>query len=82
VSVLRYITHPEVVVDPSVAVARWGLSPVGLRRAEALCRQPWAAGVRRVVSSDEVKAVQAAEVLAGHLGLRVEIREGIGENDR
>ena len=79
---LRYITHPQVAVDPGTPVTRWALSAVGRHRAEAMCRQPWVAGIRRLVSSDEVKAVQTAEVISRHVGVHVEVRAGIGENDR
>jgi broad specificity phosphatase PhoE len=82
VTSLRYITHPQVAIEPDVPVTRWSLSAIGVERAEAMCRQPWAAEVRRIVSSDEVKAVQTAEVLARHVGVAVEVRPGIGENDR
>ena len=79
---LRYITHPEVTVDPSVAVTRWNLSPVGLARAHAIVRQPWASAIGRIVSSTEAKAVQTATILSEHLGISIEIREDLGENDR
>lgn len=79
---LRYITHPNVVQDPEVPVPRWGLSELGRQRAGAMARQPWAATVGRVVSSPETKAREAAEVLAGALGLDVEVRHGTGEIDR
>jgi len=79
---LRYVTHPEVVVDPAVPVPQWHLSERGLARARALLDQPWIGATTRVVSSGEVKARQTAEVLAGHVGLDVEVREGTGELDR
>jgi broad specificity phosphatase PhoE len=82
VAVLRYVTHPEVAVDPAVPVPRWGLSPAGVARMRAMLGQPWVTAIRRVVSSDEVKAQEAAAILAAHLGVDVEVREGIGENDR
>lgn len=40
------------------------------------------ADLGRIVSSDETKARETAEVLAEATGLAVEVREGIGENDR
>lgn len=79
---LRYVTHPEVVVDPSLAVERWTLSEHGERRARAMLTRPWVPEVRRVVSSDETKAVRTAQILAEHLGLEVEVLDGLGENDR
>lgn len=83
---LRYVTHPEVVVDPTTPIERWTLSAVGERRARAMLDQPWIDDVRRIVSSDETKAIRTAEILAAHLGTRVEhgveVRAGLGENDR
>ncbi len=79
---LRYITHPNVEIDPAVPVPAWGLSDEGRRRAAAMLGQPWIAEVRRLVSSDESKAVETAEIIGAHLGLEVEVRSGIGENDR
>lgn len=81
-AVIRYITHPNVAVDPDVPVTEWGLSAEGRRRAAALFEQPWIRTVERIVSSDENKAVETAQLLAGHLDLEVEVRSGIGENDR
>jgi broad specificity phosphatase PhoE len=82
VTLLRYVTHPEVEVDPAVPVTRWGLSSTGRTRVKAMLRQPWVRDVGRVVSSEETKAVETAELLADHLGLDVEVRPGTGENDR
>lgn len=81
-SLLHYISHPEVRIDPEVPVPRWGLSEVGQRRIRVLADRPWLAGVGRLVSSDETKAVEAATVLADRLGLEVEIRAATGETDR
>lgn len=81
-ALLHYITHPEVAVDPSLPVQRWSLSPSGVERARALLSEPWVAGIGRVVSSAETKAREAAEILADHLGLTVEVRDDTGENDR
>ncbi len=82
IALLRYVTHPEVTVDPATPVERWALSPTGLARARAMLEQPWVGELERIVSSDETKAVQTAELLAEATGLRVEVRAGIGENDR
>ncbi len=81
-SILRYITHPSVNIDPNVPVPRWGLSEKGRRQTQAMLRQPWVASIGRIVSSGETKALETAEILAAHLGLTVEVRPGTGENDR
>ena len=77
-----YITHPQVQVDANIPVPEWGLSEIGRARALAMLDQPWVGGIRRIVSSAERKAIETAEILAGHLGLAVEIREAMHENDR
>lgn len=79
---LRYITHPNVDVDPDVDVTSWSLSDIGRHRAAAMLAQPWVSSITRVVSSDETKALETAQILADNLGLAVEVREGCGENDR
>jgi RimJ/RimL family protein N-acetyltransferase/broad specificity phosphatase PhoE len=79
---VRYVSHPEVSIDPSVPVPQWGLSDRGRARAEAMLRQPWILRVRRIVSSTETKAIETAAIVAAHLGLQVEARAELGENDR
>ena len=82
VGTIRYITHPEVTIDPEVPVVEWGLSRVGSERARVMLDQPWVRRIDRVVSSEEVKALQFSEVIARHRRLRVEVRPATGENDR
>ncbi len=82
IALLRYVTHPQVTIDPDAPVTSWHLSPEGRRRAHALLGQPWVRDIGRVVSSHETKAQETAAILADHLGLEVEVRAGIGENDR
>ena len=77
-----YITHPQVRIDPDVPVPKWGLSEVGRARAEAAAAQPWARDIRRIVSSDETKAIEMAGILTAASGVEVEIVEGAHENDR
>ena len=81
-AVLRYITHPEVEIDLGVPVAQWRLSGAGRERAQRLLRQPWVAGIGRLISSVETKAVETARILGAHLQLEPELRPAIGENDR
>lgn len=77
-----YITHPQVNIDPDVPVPEWGLSAIGRARAEEAARGGWVRSLRRIVSSDEVKAVETAQILARAAGVAVEIGTGMGENDR
>jgi broad specificity phosphatase PhoE len=82
VGILRYITHPEVSVEPDVPVSEWRLRELGRRRAEAMLTQPWVGLVGRIVSSAERKALETATLLADHLGLDLEVRMDTGEIDR
>ncbi len=76
------MTHPEVEVAPEVPVPDWGLSAAGRLRLGRLLSRPWVAGLTRVVSSGERKALETAHALAGHVGLPVLTNERLGENDR
>lgn len=80
---VRYLTHPQVLIDPGTDVRRWSLAPAGMARVAALARAPGALSrSRRVISSDETKALETAGPLARALGLRPEIRPQMHENDR
>lgn len=80
--VVRYLTHPQVQIDPDVPVPQWGLSPIGRTRTEAIANACWLANTTQIVSSGERKAVETAGIIAGPLGIVVEIREAMHENDR
>lgn len=81
-TIVHFITHPQVSIDAAVPVPDWPLSPVGSRRMQVAMRQPWLAAVRSVFCSAERKAMDAAAVVANHLGLRRIVVEALGENDR
>ena len=59
-----YITHPQVRIDANVPVPQWGLSDIGRQRAEKAAMLPWAQKLGRIISSDETKAIETAEILA------------------
>ena len=77
-----YVTHPQVQIDPDVSVPQWGLSAVGRDRAALTAALPWVRSLGRIVSSDETKAIETAQLLADAAGLTVEIHHDMGENDR
>jgi broad specificity phosphatase PhoE len=77
-----FITHPEVVVDPLILVPHWKLSPRGVARVRRMLEQDWVADIGYVVASQERKAMDTAELLAGHLALSYATRAELGENDR
>ncbi len=80
--VARYLSHPQVLIDPDVPVPDWGLSVPGRVRAEALANAGWLHGITRIFSSAERKAIETAEILAVSAGTSVEVRKAMNENDR
>jgi len=79
---ILFITHPEVVIDPTVPVPRWPLSPKGRTRMEAFAAALAGRRVAEVWSSDEQKAVDGAAILAERLGAPHRIEPALGENGR
>jgi len=78
----RYLTHPQVEIDPAVPVPSWGLSALGRARTETLANTGCLSGTTQIISSGERKAIETAEILAGKLNIAVEVREAMHENDR
>lgn len=79
---IRYLSHPQVRIDPDTPVPQWGLSEIGAMRVEALTRQDWLASTVHIISSAETKAMETAQPLADVLNITLEIREKMHENDR
>lgn len=80
--IVRYLTHPQVAIDPSLAVPSWGLSAVGRARALAFADAGRLSGTTQIIASGERKAVETAEIVAGKMNIALEIREAMHENDR
>lgn len=80
---VRYLTHPQVLIDPAREVTQWSLNSVGAARVAALVAQPGLlARTTRVISSGETKALETARPLAAAFGAALEIRPRMHENDR
>ena len=79
---IRYLTHPQVLIDPETPVPLWGLSEAGRARAQKFARSLVLSETKHIISSAERKAVETAQPIAAALGITVEIREGGHENDR
>jgi broad specificity phosphatase PhoE len=77
-----FITHPEVVIDPAVAVPKWGLSETGRERMVNFCAAPFVKNFGSIFCSDETKAKEAAAILAQVCNLAPIIIDTLGENDR
>ncbi len=79
---IRYLTHPQVTIDPDVPVPQWSLNDIGAGRVQALVARGALAGTTRIVSSDETKALETAQPLADSLGIALVVRPDMHENDR
>ncbi len=80
--IARYLSHPQVTIDPAIPVPEWGLNAEGAARVARLAASNALAGTTRVISSAETKAIETAKPLAKALGCPLEIREAMHENDR
>lgn len=80
--VARYLTHPNVLIDPDKKIDRWSLNKTGKARVAALVASGALSGTRRVITSAETKALETATPLAAALGCECDIRPAMGENDR
>ena len=81
-AIFRYLTHPQVTIDPAVEVPNWGLSEKGMARVNLLAKSDALIGTKTIVSSDEVKAIETAAPIARALGVDVKIEATSHENDR
>src|SRR5262249_47719619 len=81
-TLIRYLTHPQVNIDPAIPVASWGLSVVGRTRTEELANTMWLLGTTQIISSGEQKAIETAEIIARKLSVAVEVRKAMHEDDR
>ena len=80
--IAHFITHADVEIDPAIPVPQWRLSARGRARHEAFNRHGFVTRITAVHSSDERKARDGGEILAGHLGLPVQVVPALHENDR
>ena len=79
---VRYLTHPQVQIDPAVSVPQWGLSDIGRARTKALADSGRLQATSLIICSAEKKAIETAKIIATSLGLALHVREAMHENDR
>lgn len=77
-----YLTHPQVQIDPTVAIPDWGLNGEGAARVAVLARRAVLSDVTKVDSSEERKARETAQPLAQALGCPCHSVSHMHENDR
>ncbi len=81
-AILYFITHPDVQIDPGIAVTEWTLSARGHARMHRILKQPWISSLGAVWCSAERKSRDAARIIADAVGTVPRILSALGENDR
>src|ERR671922_1330828 len=79
---IYFVTHPDVVIDPTVPVPRWPLSERGVERMRRLLGRPWIAQLGAIYCSMEQKAIDGAAIVSHATGLPFQQLATLGENDR
>jgi broad specificity phosphatase PhoE len=78
----HFLTHPEVVIDPEVAITHWPLSERGLERLSVGLAGPCFQNIGALHTSTERKAIDTARSISAHLALPYMEHGDLGENDR
>ncbi len=81
-SLIHFITHPEVVIYPEVPVPQWTLSNTGIDRMNQFVAKLWIRTVSGIYCSTERKAIDGAQIISEQLRLSFTQIEELGENDR
>jgi len=83
-NVFRFLSHPQVNIDPDIPITDWCLSPTGTARVDALCAVATSApaGTCTVFTSPERKARDTATPIATTLGCPLRVAANSYENDR
>jgi broad specificity phosphatase PhoE len=82
---IRYLSHPQVRIDPDQDITSWSLNDVGRARVQALAVSDGLKETQHVISSAETKALETAHPLAKALGCSVVVRVQVRlrpENER
>lgn len=79
---LYLVRHAQSRAVPGASAHTWTLTERGLTQAADLARQLRNLSLSRVLTSAEPKTTETARVLAGFLGVPLEVRDGLQEQAR
>jgi broad specificity phosphatase PhoE len=82
VRTLVLVRHAAPLVDPALPAARWPLSDSGRAACGPLAAALVQVAPRRIVTSDEPKAIETGQLLGRALGAEVTLGTGLHEHDR
>jgi broad specificity phosphatase PhoE len=84
--IARYLSHPQVLINPDKDVPKWSLNEIGQARVRQLTERITKDGIlsdtKYVISSNETKALETAEPIVDILGCTLTICPLMHENDR
>ena len=80
--VLVLVKHSLPEIDPAVPSREWRLSEDGRARSRILAEKLDQYDLDEVISSNEPKAIETAEILASVLDIPVEVIKGLHEHER
>lgn len=81
-AIAYYFSFTQIRVDPEKPGFRWNLSDEGRARTIAALKGDWLSRINRIVTPDETRALETAEIFARHLKLQVEIDTGLRDIGR
>ena len=79
---LYFITHPEIVPDPSIPISMWDYSEHGIARWQGILKKIWIKDIEIVFTSPEERAKKAAQQLVDALGYTLHILHDLGPINR
>ncbi|MDG2286546.1 MAG: phosphoglycerate mutase family protein [Alphaproteobacteria bacterium] len=79
---IHFLTHPDVAIDPTVAVTDWALSERGFERLRLGLASPCFQDIGTILCSTERKATDTVDVVGAHFDLPYRTDTALGENDR
>jgi broad specificity phosphatase PhoE len=81
-SKLYYITHPEVKIDPQIAIEDWNLSQIGRTKAINISKEPFWKDIDLIITSPEMKAQTTAKIISEKTKVPVIKKDCLAEFDR
>ncbi len=79
---LILIRHSAPDIDPATPSCEWRLTPGGRELSRSLARRIGGFEPATIVTSVEPKARETGKIIADELGIPLQVREGLQENDR
>lgn len=79
---IYFITHPEIVPDPSIPISMWDYSSYGVARWQGIINKLWIKDIEKVYTSPEPRAKKAAQMLADSLGYSLHVLDALGPINR